>query len=873
LAVILIGAIGCTTKRDGVTYRLYHNTTSRYNGFFYATESVKEGVKKITASHQDDYDYILPVFIYGSEEDAQKAFPEMERAIEKSTKVIQRHRMDPPDREKKKMKRPVMNKWIDDNFLVVGKAQFYKQSYYKAQETFGYCSRQFTDPEIIAATEIWLARTNIELKNYTKARQSLEKAENQKKLPDHLKAELNLVYADYHLRQENYEKASQRLEAAISSTKKKRDRARPTFILAQVQQELGNSQRAIDLYEMILQLKAPYEMEFYAQINQAMAFNRRSGNSDMIITKLKKMLADDKNAEYRDQIHYAMAEIYLEDQQKSEVRYHLNESIAENTKNKKQRGKTYLKLGDFHFEEKEYEYAQAYYDSCTKYIPETHPRYADVMNKAKSLTELVTHLNIIALEDSLQALAKLSPSELDKKINKIIQREIEEEERKIREAEEAARQGAKNTESGSTWWAWNPSLLETGKKNFQNRWGDRPLEDHWRRSSKMGSFSSESDSETEPTADAGAQKGGKQRDPEEYKKNIPFTEEQLTASDERIKEAFYKSGLVYKENLSDFENAVAQWEELVTRYDESDFHMLAYYQLYRSYYAKEQEGYRNPFCSTCNSKYWGDLVVEKYPDSEYAELVRNPEYKSMQAIKEARERDEYDGVLTYYRNKNYPEVVSRSNEVIGTQPDNHLKPKYMFLRALSIGSMERIGGTRDNYIAALKEIKDTYPDTEEGKKASEMLAELLGESEKPKKEEKAPEKEKDKPSGDDIYTFNRDSELYFALIFGRDDANLNDIKAKTADFNTVHFQSASLKVSSNLLNKDMNVVLVKSFMKFEDGTAYWKAFTNNKDALSEVNVAGIHRVLISKENYIQLFKTKELEAYLGFFDKYYKDKK
>jgi len=657
----------------------------------------------------------------------------------------------------------------------------------------------------------------------------------------------------------------------LAAIKKKKDRARPTFILAQLQQKLDNSQRAIDLYEQVVKLKAPYEMEFYAQINQAMAFNRRSGNSDLIITKLTKMLADDKNIEYRDQIHYALAEVYLEERMKSPTKYHLQESLAANDKNKKQRGKTYLKLGDFHFEEREYAFAQAYYDSTTKYLPETHPRYADVLNKAKSLTDLVTELNIIALEDSLQKLAQLSPDDLDKKINRIIEDEKREAERKAKEAEEAAKAGKTPTGSGSAWWAYNPALLESGQRNFVDKWGDRPLEDNWRRSRKSMSFTNSQEAEAEDSTATAASNNKVSRSFDDYKKNIPYSESDVEASNTKIKQAYYKSGLIYKENLYDFENAVGQWEELVSRFEDSDFHLLAYYQLYRAYYAKEQDGYRNPFCPTCNSKHWGDKVLDLYPDTEYAELVRNPNFKSMQALQESRERDEYEEVLISYRGRNYPEVVNRSNDVLGNQPNNHLRPKYAFLRALSIGSLERMSGTRDEYIAALKEVKDKFPGTEESSKASDMLKELLGEVATEKKEDKKDTATED-AAKENIFTFNRNNEHYFAIIFEREKGNLNDIKAKAADFNATHFTSAGLKVSSNLLNKDLNVVLVKSFFKFDEGMTYLNAFLANTEMLGDLQVEDLKKVLISKENYIQLFKTKEFEAYLRFFEKNYPTK-
>ncbi|MEO0403871.1 MAG: tetratricopeptide repeat protein, partial [Bacteroidota bacterium] len=590
---------------DGFTYRVFHNTTARYNGYFNAKEAIKAGQMKIQEAYVPDYDSLLPVFIYGDEQVAQQAYPDMERAIEKSSLVIERHKMETSKRGTKKMKRPEKNKWIDDNYLLIGQSYFFKKNYFKAEELFLFVSRKYKDKEMQALSSAWLARCYMETEQWTKAKNSLLKAEQIKGIEnDAVKSEVLQVFTDYHIRQRDYKKAIETLEDAISLIDKKKDKARPTFILAQLYQQTGKSQKAIDMYRTVLTLRPEYEMEFYARINQAMAYDRKGGNSSKIKEELLKMLKDDKNIEYRDQIYYALAEIELEERNQDTGISYLEASLLEQTGNVKQRTKSFLRLADIYLDERQYESAQAYYDSTFKNIALEHPRYNDVKNKAESLTDLVENLLVIAYEDSIQAICALSEEDRVKKLKKII-RQLEEEER-IRQEQEAARLAALAAEGGGAtgdFWVYNDQLKAIGKQNFDSFWGERPLEDNWRRRNKIQEIFE------------GNEEDGQEEQPEEVvesKSNIPTleelldglkcSEEDLKLSDSNIANAYYNAGVVYKEKLDDVENAIERWEVLVNRYEDSEVHPTAYYQLYRTYlYREQEEGYQNPFCGTCNS--------------------------------------------------------------------------------------------------------------------------------------------------------------------------------------------------------------------------------------------------------------------------------
>ena len=99
--------------------------------------------------------------------------------------------------------------------------------------------------------------------------------------------------------------------------------------------------------------------------------------------------------------------------------------------------------------------------------------------------------------------------------------------------------------------------------------------------------------------------------------------------------------------------------------------------------------------------------------------------------------------------------------------------------------------------------------------------------------------------------------------------NGDQVKAKVADFNNSFFGSKRLKVTSNLLDRSTQVVLVKSFPNMREGMDYYTVFTGNREGLIEVNSSGYEMVLISNENYVSLFKNKNVIGYAQFFAQQY----
>lgn len=888
-------AASCSTKRDSTAGRWYHNTTAHYNGYFNAEESVKKGVVKIQAAHKEDYDKILPIFIYGDEETAKASYPEMEKAIGKCEKVINKHTIKADGNKDKK--KPKFNKWIDENYMVIGRAYYYKRNYGRAAETFNYVNRKFKDPDVATITNTWLARTFIQQGEYGKAIQALQRVEEEDKdMDEKLLADYHMVFADAYMHQGKLEKAATEIETALPLIKKKKDRARPHFILAQIDQELNKSSDALTHYEATVKSRPPYELEFYARINKALAYSRTGGSSAEIQKELFKMLKDDKNLSYQDQIYYALGDIAWEEQRRNDAVTFYEKSLEVNKDNPKQRAKTFLRLADVYFDERQYRPAQAFYDSTLAKIDDEHDRYEVIKTRAENLTELIDNLAKIELYDSLGVICKLSPVAREKKladIQKQMENDMAEQRRKDEAAAAKANEGAVEAISGS-FWAYNSQLRTKGESNFKDKWGDRPLKDNWRLQSKLAqSFGPGEEADAtvvNPENPEGTDplKDDKYKVPtvDELKSQLPCDDKnKLDQMEKDAAEGYYMAGVVYKEKLDDEDNAISTWEELLANMDNSDFHPTAYYQLYRTWLSKENsKGYvKNPLCSTCNSKYWGDEVKRRYPDSDWAYLVDNPDYVDMQDIKKAEETKAYEMVYAMYSDRNYYGVKATSDSVIYNEPDNHLICKYRLLRAISVGYTDAAYGEKVNYQNELNELVTKCPGSEEAKRAQELLKGLGAANSTGMADEKTDESNgidnqiKPEPEPKDSSSIKTDSpfkydaaaEHYLALIMPIQGSDINKTKVAIADFNTSFFASAQLKVTNNLLNKEQHLVLVKSFKVLDEGYNYIGTFDTDTEKLIDINNGANTTFLISKQNYITLFKSKDIAGYIEFYESNY----
>ena len=876
LVVALASLASCTTERDGRAYRVFHNTTARYNGYFYANEALKEADVKLEEMHSERWDETLPLFLESNEETAQQIFPLMERAIEKCTRVVDRHTMAPSSRNRKSFKRPVLNKWIDDNYRVIGQSYYMKGDYPKAEEIFTYLSRTVASPDAEAWAFSWLGRTHMRTGNEIKAKNALGKAQGLRESSDEAMIHTQMVLAQFSLLDDRYDAAIEHLEKALSLMRKRDPRrARTTFVLAQCLRSGGEIERAIEQFQAVADMRwEDYEWVFQGNIQQAMTYERRNGNSEAIVELLEEMLDNKKNDEFQDQIYYALGEVALEDRRRDESFGLFEQSVAAHVDNDRQLGKGYLKLADLYMEDLEYPTAQAYYDSALVYMDEDNERKEEVSSLASDLTSLVDNLNVIAEVDSMLNICDMDEDMRLRVVDRIL-REMELDLERQREEREAARQAAEaaaaaDMSGDGMFWPYNGRLRASGLQTFLDVWGDRVLEDDWRRSNKLGNLFSE-DGEEGAEGEDSAEEALDPLDPanlpsfDELLASLPCEEEARLVEEGRMAEAYYNAGLDYREKLNDNKKAIETWAELIEVLDSSDFHPTAHYQLFRTYLEREiEENYQNPFCDDCNSEYWASEILRLYPGSEWARLIEDPEFQDEAEIIREAQREEYEAFLNRYYLKDYQQVLLDIDEVLARDSANAFECKHRLLRTQCVGGLTSYSGERTPYFEALASVVSDCPDTEEAAFAQDLMRKLgvsLGDDPTPKEVEETEEQSE--------FAIQPDNEHYLAIFIPVGRGNGDQVKAKVADFNNSFFGSKRLKVTSNLLDRSTQVVLVKSFPNMREGMDYYTVFTGNREGLIEVNSSGYEMVLISNENYVSLFKNKNVIGYAQFFAQQY----
>jgi tetratricopeptide (TPR) repeat protein len=121
------------------------------------------------------------------------------------------------------MKRPELNKWIDDNYDIIARAHLIKGEKEKALEIFQYLVRTLDYPDAQAWSNAWMARTYMAMDDRVRANNTLIKAAQIDRVDDPaVRAYVYQVYADFHLKNGDVEAAIGMLEKALKYIEKEK---------------------------------------------------------------------------------------------------------------------------------------------------------------------------------------------------------------------------------------------------------------------------------------------------------------------------------------------------------------------------------------------------------------------------------------------------------------------------------------------------------------------------------------------------------------------------------------------------------------------------------------------------------------------------
>jgi len=569
---LCLALVACSVEKNTGTTRFFNALTARFNIYFNAHESFKSGITRINNGYRDDYAVMLKVFESSDPSTVSMCSSDMERAIQKASKLITLKSItakpevkDPSktsEADKEFLNQKEYNEWVDDSYLLIAKARFYKHEFDEAALLFDFCIAEANDPLIKAEAAIWRARVNGEKDNYTEALRILSETEVTADFPSSIASLYYSTLADIYIRQKRFAEAIDPLSKSAELVNGKRPRYRLTYLLAQLYEQTGDGASATTAYKAVVKLNPPYEVEFNARINMAGVFDLSSGNSAEMKRELEKMLRDSKNKDFKDQIYFAFGNILMKEGNEEDAVWYFTRSAASNSGNQSQKGRSYLALADHFYKKPDYMKAGKYYDSAVFFIDQKNPGYQLIKDRSQSLNQLVSQLTIIQTEDSLQRVAAMTENERTAYIAKIIAKVIKDEsEGKLSEYSDRSNMGQfyenerrfqGNIQQEGKWYFYNQSALTFGRTEFKRRWGDRKLEDNWRRSNKtkinLSQITQGTDETDQKTVDTTAAENDYKK-PEFYLKNLPLNDSLLAISDDKIATAFLNAGKAFDENI------------------------------------------------------------------------------------------------------------------------------------------------------------------------------------------------------------------------------------------------------------------------------------------------------------------------------------
>jgi tetratricopeptide (TPR) repeat protein len=843
--------------------RYYHNVTARYNGYYYSNLNRDEGIYKTEKNFKDNFDKILPVYMYPTADKAKTTFPEFDKSIKKSSLCIQKHAI----KDKKGNEIPSAGKWIDNNWINIGIAHFYKREFFSAIEAFDYVARTYTKSDDKFTAIMWLVKANNEIGSVTSAETYLSFLKNERNLPRAIKNEMPALWADYYIRRGQYTEATAKLMEATRNNKlifglSKKRRARYSFIIAQLSEQMNDNKRAMLYYNKTIQLKPNYDMVFYSKIRLARLMDVKHNNSQKIKKDLLKMTRETKNSEYFDVIYYTLGEIEEKERHIDPAIQYYNKSVQTSVNNPNQKALSFLKLAEINFDRTNYQPASAYYDSTIATLPVDHPDYNNIIARKKTLETLVTQIKTISREDSLQRVAKMSEKERNAYIDKVIANIEKEEERKKQEMENLQNGAPTNTlggqapavpGSGATFYFYNPTAVSFGVTDFARKWGNRKLEDNWRRSQKALVMD---DAVVEKNDTTAAKKGKKKEEKkltrEMFLEDLPLNDTLLEKSNSKMIRAYYMMGSIYKEELHNNKKTIATFEELNKRFPENKYSLNSYYSLYRIYLAERNNE---------RAEYYKNKILAEFPESDYALLIKNPDYAQELNAQKSEVESFYAGVYDVYRASNYRESYDLSNKGIVKFGKNDYLPKFEFIRAMSLGKLKGVDSLERN----LKLLVGKYPNSEVTPLSQDILAAI-----KKQKAPLTPTLSPDQLVKKDTFQVNFES-MHFVVALLPDDSKIVDaFKTNVGNFNSIFFSEKKMDITSSLFGKNQ-IVVIKTFADAKEAINYQESLIADPDVFKgNVKKAEIDVLPVSADNLPFLYQTKNFAGYKVFYGDTYK---
>ena len=719
LAAVLLAATGCSTQKNTAKTRWWHSFKARYNTYYNGTLAYIDGSLEKENGNKDNFTEMLPLYTVGNKQSREIGKGNFEKAIEKCQKTIKLHSIKKrPVWDKKRRKTEKDIEWLSRReynpflwkaWMLMGRSQFYKGAFDEAASTFAYMGRLYqTQPAIYAKSRAWLAKCYLE-EGWLYDAEDVVRNMERDSIHWSARKEWDYTYADYYIHTGDYAKAIPYLRKVIKHEMRRKQRAREWYLMGQMQAALGNKAEAMRAYKRVIRQNPPYEVEFNARI--AMTEVMSGGQWKKMVSRLKRMAASDKNKEYLDQVYYAIGNIYLAQNDTAKAISAYERGAAKATRSGIEKGVLLLKLGDIYWEMERYNDAQRCYGEAIGLLDKERKDYEELSHRSKVLDQLVPYTDAVHLQDSLQTLAKMDEKDrnaaIDRTIAELKRKEKEERDRLAEQnAQETMQQNGggnnmqqqnnrqqnnTNQQNNGLWYFYNATAVSQGKAAFQKMWGKRENVDNWQRVNKtvvnfggnqeeteLSEAQLDSIARQEAIEDSLAQiADSAQNDPhkrEYYLAQIPFTEDQIEASNKIIEDGLFNAGVIFKDKLNNLPLSEKQLTRLTSQYPDFEKMADAYYHMYLLYMRKGE---------TDMAEGYVERLKKEYPESEWTTLLSDPYFVENAKLGVHMEDSLYASTYDAFKAARYAEVSSNVRISDSRFPLGANRDKFVFIGGLS----------------------------------------------------------------------------------------------------------------------------------------------------------------------------------------------
>ncbi|WP_449489483.1 type IX secretion system periplasmic lipoprotein PorW/SprE [Winogradskyella pacifica] len=849
----------CSRKKDKFINRNFHAMGTKYNVLYNGNIALERGKDGVNNEFTENFWELLPVERMNISEDiflpGQTKNADFERAEEKAIKAIQVHGMNIDGKEK--------NPQIDEAYLLLGQARYFDQRFVPAMAAFNNILNKYPTSDKINQVKIWREKTNMRLDNNQGAIDKLKRLLREEEIEGQDLADATAALAQAYINTKSKDSAIAQLAIAAENTTVKREKARYHFIKGQLYNEFGKKDSANIEFDAIIDMHRQIPRSFYinAHIEKSNNFDALSGDQIEFEEYLTDLEENRENRPFLDKIYYRIAEYHRHNTSDSLSEVYYNKSLRKTTSDKYLRALDYETLGNMYFDRNIYKTAGAYYDSTmTAMVANTKP-YRIIKRKRENLDDVIYYEGIAQTNDSILRMVNLSESEqlaiytkyTDALRIKAIEDQKQQEEalKKQQSQSTTATQLVQNNKASainkrtppgmsrqlqttnssngaSSFYFYNTTTVAYGKNEFLKLWGDRKFQDNWRHSNQRADIvntSKDDDLVTSVVED-------ERFNPETYLATLPTNQSEIDSIITERNYAYYQLGIIYKEKFKEFQLSKNRFENLLENDPEDRLILPSKYNLYRVYIelglTQKAEAMKN-------------AIVLNYPDSRYAEILLNPQ-SELSKDKNSPEAI-YTKLYKQFENEEYVEVIAEAETQIKRLEGDDFVPKFEILKASAKGRLYGFEAYKEgiNYIAL------TYANSEEGKKAQEILKDAIPVLAK-----------KEFVLDDDVDKFN--------VIFQFENNSGEDIEAFIATLNeeVAKIKYFDLTTSKDLYDENTTFVVVHGLKSIGGAKGFGELLkTGEKDSRGRLIKPKITRpyFAISSPNYAIIQRHKNLNAY------------